>query len=168
MDSVEQWAFDILRHSINPATHTDSIEPFRMSNAHLLTESMDVTWSSRISWLVCGRTLWRVIVLRNFLSIERGPFTVNVTSCVESVPACVHCTGGGPISATAVIPTYVTFFYLRFPANNKSIIFNLHSCAHQCPSPKKTRWPSTMTAAMNFLQLFLLFNERLPQQQLSN
>ena len=36
----------------------------------------------------------RVVVLRDFLSVERGFFTINVTSCVESLPLRVRWTGG--------------------------------------------------------------------------
>jgi hypothetical protein len=39
-----------------------------------------------------------MVVLRDFLSVERGLFTINVTSCVESVPASVRWTGGCQIS----------------------------------------------------------------------
>jgi hypothetical protein len=35
MDLVKRRVFDILRHSINPATGTDSIELFRMLNTRL-------------------------------------------------------------------------------------------------------------------------------------
>jgi hypothetical protein len=47
---------------------------------------MDVPLSSLIPWLLCGDTA-RVVVLIDFLSVERELFTINVTSCVESVPA---------------------------------------------------------------------------------
>jgi hypothetical protein len=68
-----------------------------------LDRAMDVPLSSRIPWLLCGRTGWRVVVLRDFLSIERGLFRINVTSCVESVPARVRWTGGYQISANRCI-----------------------------------------------------------------
>jgi hypothetical protein len=43
----------------------------------------------------------RVVVLRDFVSVERGLFTINFTSCVESVPACVRWTGvQGDITCT--------------------------------------------------------------------
>jgi hypothetical protein len=65
-----------------------------------LTEPIDVTLSSRIPWLVCGGggTGHKGGCAESFLSVERGLFTINVTSSVESVPARVCCTGGGATS----------------------------------------------------------------------